>query len=167
MLAAWVAITVNFAIPRLMPGNAIDTMLTKFPTLDASSLKALEAEFGTRAHGSLLSQYVSYLGNLAHGNLGLSVQQYPAKVTTILAQTQPWTLILVGTATILSFALETLLGVVAAWPRRLAVRSSELDRPADGLGRSPDGPRPPTKGRSSSCPALRGRWMFRPVRIRR
>jgi peptide/nickel transport system permease protein len=115
VLAAWVAISVNFAIPRLMPGNAIDTMLTKFPTLDASSLKALEAEFGTHAHGSLLSQYFTYLGNLAHGNLGLSVQQYPAKVTTIIAQTLPWTLILVGTATILSFALGTLLGVVAAW----------------------------------------------------
>jgi peptide/nickel transport system permease protein len=115
VVAAWVAITVNFAIPRVMPGNAVDTMLAKFPTLDASSLRALEAEFGTHAHGSIVSQYFSYLGNLAHGNLGLSVGQYPSKVTTILAQTLPWTLILVGTATIISFLLGTLLGVIAAW----------------------------------------------------
>jgi peptide/nickel transport system permease protein len=112
-----VAVTVNFAIPRVMPGNAIDSLLTKFPTLDASSLHALQAEFGTNGHGSLFSQYFTYLGNLAHGNLGLSTSMYPAKVTTVLAQTLPWTLILVGTATVISFALGTLFGVLAAWRR--------------------------------------------------
>jgi peptide/nickel transport system permease protein len=117
VVAAWVAITVNFAIPRVMPGNAVDTMLAKFPQLDANSLKALEAEFGTHAHGSLLSQYFTYLGNLAHGDLGLSVNQYPAKVTTIIGQTLPWTVILVGTATIIAFVLGTLLGVLSAWRR--------------------------------------------------
>jgi peptide/nickel transport system permease protein len=115
--AAWFAITVNFAIPRVMPGNAVDTMLAKFPQLDANSLRALEAEFGAHSHGSIVSQYFSYLGQLAHGNLGLSVGQYPSTVTSILAQTLPWTLILVGTATMISFALGTLLGVVAAWRR--------------------------------------------------
>ena len=39
VVAAWVAITVNFAIPRVMPGNAVDTMLAKFPQLDANSLQ--------------------------------------------------------------------------------------------------------------------------------
>ena len=116
-IAAWVAITVNFAIPRVMPGNAIDAMLAKFPTLNANSLHALQAEFGTHTHGSLISQYVSYLGDLAHGNLGLSLSQYPAKVTTIIAQTLPWTLVLVGMATIISFALGTLLGILSAWRR--------------------------------------------------
>ena len=117
VVAAWVAITVNFAIPRVMPGNAVDAMLAKFPTLDPNSLHALQAEFGTHTHGSLISQYFSYLGDLAHGNLGLSVNQYPAKVTTIIAQTLPWTVILVGTATIISFALGTLLGILSAWRR--------------------------------------------------
>jgi peptide/nickel transport system permease protein len=117
LVAAWFAITVNFAIPRVMPGNAVDAMLAKFPQLDANSLHALEAEFGAHSHGSLISQYVHYLGQLAQGNLGLSVGQYPSTVTSILGQTLPWTLILVGTATILSFALGTLLGVVAAWRR--------------------------------------------------
>jgi peptide/nickel transport system permease protein len=117
VVAAWAAITVNFAIPRILPGNAVDSMLAKFPTLDASSLRALEAEFGTHSHGSIFSQYFTYLGNLAHGNLGLSVTLYPSKVTTVIAQTLPWTLILVGTATIISFALGTLLGIVAAWRR--------------------------------------------------
>jgi peptide/nickel transport system permease protein len=117
VVAAWAAITVNFAIPRVMPGNAVNTMLAKFPQLDAASLKALQAEFGTHTHGSLLSQYFAYLGNVLHGNLGLSINQYPSKVTTVLAQTLPWTVILVGTATIISFVLGTLLGIVAAWRR--------------------------------------------------
>jgi peptide/nickel transport system permease protein len=117
VVAVWVAITVNFAIPRVMPGNAVDTMLAKFPNLDASSLHALQAEFGTHTHGSLVTQYFAYLGDLAHGNLGISVNEYPAKVTTIIAQTLPWTLALVGTATIISFLLGTVLGVLAGWRR--------------------------------------------------
>jgi peptide/nickel transport system permease protein len=117
VVAIWVAVTVNFAIPRVMPGNAVNAMLAKYPNLDPNSLKALQAEFGTHTHGSLISQYFSYLGNLAHGNLGLSTNQYPAKVTTVIAQTLPWTVILVGTATIISFVLGTLLGIVTAWRR--------------------------------------------------
>jgi peptide/nickel transport system permease protein len=76
-----------------------------------------QAEFGTHTHGSLLSQYLSYLGELLHGNLGLSVTLYPAKVTTVIAQTLPWTVILVGTATVISFVVGTLLGIFAAWRR--------------------------------------------------
>ena len=117
VVAAWAAITVNFAIPRVMPGNAVDAMLAKFPQLTRPRCKALQAEFGAGTHGSLLSQYFTYLGNLRHGNLGLSTNQYPAKVTTILGQTLPWTLILVGTATVISFVLGTLLGILAAWRR--------------------------------------------------
>jgi peptide/nickel transport system permease protein len=117
VVAAWAAITVTFAIPRVMPGNAVDAMLAKFPQLDASSLHALQAEFGTHTHGSLISQYFTYLGDVAHGNLGLSVNLYPAKVTSIIAQSLPWTLILVGTATIIAFALGTLLGILTAWRR--------------------------------------------------
>ena len=73
LVAAWVAITVNFFIPRVMPGNAIDTMMSKFPMLPPSAQKALEAEFGVGHQGSLLHQYWTYLVDLLHGNLGLSV----------------------------------------------------------------------------------------------
>ncbi len=73
VVAAWAAITVNFLIPRVMPGNAVDSMLAKFPRLDASSLHALQAEFGAGTHGSMFTQYVDYIGDLLHGNLGLSI----------------------------------------------------------------------------------------------
>jgi peptide/nickel transport system permease protein len=117
VVAVWAAVTVNFAIPRIMPGNAVDTMLSKFPQLSASSLKALEAEFGAGPHGSLVSQYFQYWGQVLHFNLGVSLSEYPTKVSTIVGQTLPWTLILVGTATVLSFALGTSLGIAAAWRR--------------------------------------------------
>jgi peptide/nickel transport system permease protein len=117
VVAAWAAVTVNFFIPRAMPGNAVDTMMAKFPNLQAQARRALQAEFGVGHQGSLLHQYWVYLGNLAHLNLGTSVSLYPDKVTSVLASTVPWTLALVGTATIISFALGTLLGILAAWRR--------------------------------------------------
>jgi peptide/nickel transport system permease protein len=117
VVAIWAAVTVNFAIPRVMPGNAVDSMLGKFPQLSSSSLKALEAEFGARTHGSLISQYLQYWNDILHFNLGISVSQYPSSVSSIIAHTLPWTLILVGTATVLSFTIGTLLGIAAAWRR--------------------------------------------------
>jgi peptide/nickel transport system permease protein len=117
LVAAWVAVTVNFFIPRAMPGNAVDTMMSKFPQLQPGALKALEAEFGVGHQGSLSHQYWVYLVDLFHGNLGLSVNLYPSTVTSVLAQTIPWTLALVGTATLISFVLGTLLGILAAWRR--------------------------------------------------
>ena len=64
-----------------------------------------------------MHQYWVYLGDLLHGNLGLSVEPYPAKVVDVLGRHMPWTLTLVGTATVISFALGTLLGILAAWRR--------------------------------------------------
>ncbi|HTS72767.1 MAG TPA: ABC transporter permease [Gaiellaceae bacterium] len=123
VVAAWAAITVNFFIPRLMPGNAVQALLGKYPSLPPDAARTLSIEFGLGHQGSLLHQYSTYLGNIFHGNLGISVGEYPAKVTTILAQTVPWTLTLVGTATVISFVLGTLLGVLAAWRR-----SGKLDQ---------------------------------------
>jgi peptide/nickel transport system permease protein len=92
-------------------------MMSKFPQLPPSAQKALEAEFGVGHQGSLLHQYWTYLVDLVHGNLGLSVDLYPSSVSTVLGETVPWTLILVGVATLISFALGTLLGILAAWRR--------------------------------------------------
>jgi peptide/nickel transport system permease protein len=108
---------VNFFIPRAMPGNAIDTMMSQYPQLQPSALKALQAEFGVGHQGSTLHQYWVYIVDLFHGNLGLSVNLYPSTVASVLQQTVPWTLALVGTATVISFALGTLLGILAAWRR--------------------------------------------------
>lgn len=118
VVAAWVAVTLNFFVPRLMPGNAVQVMMSKFPRLQPSAYKALAAELGVGHDGSLWHQFWVYLGNISRFNFGTDLTEYPAKVSSLLASTLPWTLVLVGTATVISFTLGTLLGASAAWRHR-------------------------------------------------
>ena len=118
VVAVWTAVTVNFLIPRVMPGNAVDSVLSRFTNLTPQVVKALEIQFGVgKPKGGILSQYLDYWNNVIHFNLGISTSEYPIHVSSIIGQTLPWTLTLVGVATILSFVIGTLLGVIAAWRR--------------------------------------------------
>ena len=115
LVAAWVALTINFFLPRAMPGNAVEAIMSKFPNLQPSTYHALEAMLGVGHPGSLWHQYVAYLDDIVHFNFGTDVSQYPASVTSLLGQTIPWTLTLVGMATVIGFFLGTLLGIFAGW----------------------------------------------------
>ena len=114
-VAAWVALTANFFLPRAMPGNAVQSIMAKFPNLQPSAYHALEAMLGVGHPGSLWHQYLSYLGDVFTLHFGISVSQFPAQVSTLLGQTIPWTLTLVGTATVIAFFVGTGLGIVAGW----------------------------------------------------
>jgi peptide/nickel transport system permease protein len=114
-VAAWVALTANFFLPRAMPGNAVQSIMAKFPNLQPSAYHALEAMLGVGHPGSLWHQYFSYLGDVFTLHFGISVSQFPAQVSTLLGQTIPWTLTLVGTATVIAFFVGTGLGIVAGW----------------------------------------------------
>jgi peptide/nickel transport system permease protein len=115
VVAAWVALTVNFFIPRAIPGNAVEAIMAKFPNLQPSAAKAIQAMLGVDNAGSLMHQYGAYLDDVAHFNFGTDVSQYPASVSTLLGQTVPWTLTLVGTATVIAFVVGTGLGILAGW----------------------------------------------------
>jgi peptide/nickel transport system permease protein len=115
VVAAWVALTVNFFLPRAVPGNAVEAIMSKFPSLQPSAYRALEAMLGVGHAGSIWHQYVSYIDDIVHLNFGISSSEYPAHVSTLLAQTIPWTLALVGTATVIAFFLGTVLGILAGW----------------------------------------------------
>jgi peptide/nickel transport system permease protein len=115
VVAAWVALTLNFFIPRAMPGNAVQAIMSKFPNLQPSAYRALEAMLGVGHLGSLWNQYWVYLDSVFHLNFGTDVMEYPAQVSTLLGQTIPWTLTLVGTATVIAFFVGTGLGIVAGW----------------------------------------------------
>lgn len=118
VVTAWIALTINFLIPRLMPGNPVEILLARIKQQETpQAVHALEVAFGVNTQESLLSQYVTYLGQLVHGNLGLSVTYFPSSVSSVIREALPWTLVLLGTATIISFALGTLLGMLAAWRR--------------------------------------------------
>jgi peptide/nickel transport system permease protein len=127
-VAIWAAVTLNFLIPRVMPGNAVDAILGKFQNLTPAVVKSLEVQFGIGHKGTIISQYFQYWNNVLHFNLGISTSEYPTHVSTIIGQTLPWTLALVGVATVLSFTIGTLLGVFAAWRR-----GGSLDRALPAL----------------------------------
>ncbi len=129
VVAAWAAITLNFFIPRAIPGNVVEAIMSKFPgTLQPSAQKAIEAMLGVGHPGSLLSQYGHYLVDVAHFNFGTSLANYPAKVSTLVGAAIPWTLTLVGTATVIAFLVGTALGIVAGWRH-----GGSLDRVLPGL----------------------------------
>jgi peptide/nickel transport system permease protein len=117
-LTAWVAITVNFLLPRLMPGNPIQDLIGKLQgQVTANEIRAIRLSFGDIGSKSgLPSQYVTYLGQLFHGNLGVSIT-LGEPVRTILAQSVPWTVGLIGISTILSFAIGTFMGAMLGWTR--------------------------------------------------
>jgi peptide/nickel transport system permease protein len=109
------ALTVNFVIPRVMPGNEATAVLSTFRGVNPAALHALEIEFGVNVHQGLISSYFQYLGNTLTGQFGVDAQGVP--VMSEITSKLPWTLGLVGVATVLAFVIGTLVGVLSAWRR--------------------------------------------------
>lgn len=113
----WVGVTMNFFIPRMIPGNPADAYIARMRgEISPLMLRALEAEFGI-SHAPLWQQYLVYLGHLLHGNWGISSLYYPESVLTVIGQALPWTLGLLGIMTLCSFVVGTVLGILNAWKR--------------------------------------------------
>ncbi|WP_324717416.1 ABC transporter permease [Carboxydochorda subterranea] len=113
---AWAALTINFVLPRMMPGNPAQVMIAKFQgRLSPRALEALELAFGLNVRQSLVAQYVEYWKQIFRGDLGVSLTYYPTPVAEVLAQALPWTLGLVGVSTLLAFGAGTLIGIHSAW----------------------------------------------------
>ncbi|MGX7673076.1 ABC transporter permease [Plantactinospora sp. DSM 117369] len=119
LVAVWAAVTLNFLIPRLIKGNPVDAVLAKTQNMTPMSpeaRRALELQFGV-SDDPLWQQYLGYLGNLLRGEFGLSVAYYPTPVSQVLSQSLPWTVVMVGIATVLSVLLGITLGTLAGWRR--------------------------------------------------
>jgi peptide/nickel transport system permease protein len=119
ILTAIVAVTVDFLIPRLIPGNPVNAVLagSQGQNVTPATVRALELQFGSRTSEGEWGQYVTYWTNVLHGNLGSSSSNGFESVTSVIRAALPWTLGLVGTATVLSFILGTLIGALVAWRR--------------------------------------------------
>jgi peptide/nickel transport system permease protein len=118
VVTLWAAITANFVIPRLMPGNPALAMMSRYRGhINPQALHALEIAFGVKAHQSLVSEYFGYLGNVFRGRFGVSLTFFPDPVMHDILQALPWTLALVGVTTVLAFILGTFIGLVGAWRR--------------------------------------------------
>jgi peptide/nickel transport system permease protein len=118
VFTAWAAITINFFIPRMIPGDPVSALLARFQgQMNTDAIQSLYVLFGIDKDQSLFSQYIDYWKQLAHGDLGLSFTAFPSPVSEVIVQSLPWTLALVGITTILSFFIGTGLGVLAGWRR--------------------------------------------------
>ncbi len=118
-LAAWVAITVSFLLPRVVPGNPVAGAVARASqsgNCNEQCVIAIEEQLGFNVHTSLWDQYVQYLGNLAHGDLGHSWSEN-APVSSLIVSYLPWTLALLGIATTVAFFAGTTVGTLIAWRR--------------------------------------------------
>jgi peptide/nickel transport system permease protein len=117
LLALYAAITLNFLLPRLMPGSPLDGLILRYGDAirnNPDMLKQLEASLGSE--DPIWIAYPKYLANIFTGNFGISTaNQVP--VTEVIRNTLPWSIFLVGIGFLLSFAIGTFLGMVAAWRR--------------------------------------------------
>ena len=75
LVAAWVALTINFFIPRAMPVTAVQAIMAKFPNLTPSAYHALEAMLGVGHPGSVSHQYWAYLVHVTQLHFGTCVSQ--------------------------------------------------------------------------------------------
>ncbi len=119
LLTAWAALTLNFFLPRLMPGSPTDAAIAKLSQngpVSAATVKAIQAQLGVPT-GNMFSQYGAYLRSIASFNFGLSYTFFPQTVSSLIMNALPWTLMMVGMVTILAFVFGTLIGSWAAWRR--------------------------------------------------
>jgi peptide/nickel transport system permease protein len=120
VFAIWVALTVNFLLPRLMPGSPIAGLLQHLnPSQLAANpgiVQTYEALLGG-GHHSIWQDYVTYLHRIVHFDFGLSTSNYPTPVSDVVGRTLPYSIFLVGVAFLLSFVVGTAIGMVAAWRR--------------------------------------------------
>ncbi|WP_326566451.1 ABC transporter permease [Amycolatopsis rhabdoformis] len=118
VFTAWAAVTINFFIPRLIPGDPVQSLITKNQgQLSADAIQSLYVLFGLDKNESLITQYFHYWGQLFRGDLGLSFTFFPSPVSQVIGDSLPWTIILVGFTTVVGFLIGTGLGVVAGWRR--------------------------------------------------
>ena len=118
--AVWVALTLNFLLPRLMPGDPIGGVLQRLSPAQIQAnpgiIQTYQALLGG-GKGSIWHDYVVYLHRLAHLDFGVSTSNYPAPVSEVIGRTLPYSIFLVGVAFLLAFVLGTAIGMIAAWRR--------------------------------------------------
>lgn len=113
LITIFIVILMNFFLFRIMPGDPI-RVLIRNPKISADALERVREQFGLNE--SRLVQFWIYLRDLFSGNLGTSFN-YRQPVLDVIMERVPATLMLVGTATILSIIIGVLLGVILAWKR--------------------------------------------------
>ncbi len=128
LLTVFIAISANFFIPRLIPGDPISALLAQMAqhgeivSGGTEIIEAYKEQFGL--NGSWLEQYVRYLWSLLRGDLGPSIMAFPTTVQELLVTAIPWTMGLLLVATVISWLLGNLLGAIVGWRRESKTNST-------------------------------------------
>lgn len=122
LLVIFLAVSINFALPRLMPGDPIEAQLNQLMASGggqmgdvAAMVDAYRARFGLDQ--PVWMQYIAYWQSVFRFDFGFSLANYPERVGHAIAASLPWTLGLLGFCTLVSFVIGTWLGGAIAWPR--------------------------------------------------
>ncbi|MGL5007054.1 MAG: ABC transporter permease [Plesiomonas sp.] len=117
LVAFMVAATINFALPRAMPGDPVTMMFASATAqVTPEKIEALKKMFGF-VDAPMWQQYLTYIKSIFSGQLGISTQFFPATVNDVLSSAFGWSLFLAGTAIIVAFAIGSVMGIFAAWFR--------------------------------------------------
>lgn len=121
LITLWAAITLNFLLPRLAPGDPARIIVSKMSRNGNPSpeqIRAIETLFGGggAAEDGMWTQYVHYLKQIFTWDLGVSSTTF-APVTELIGGALPWTIGLVGLATIIAFIIGIGLGALIGWRR--------------------------------------------------
>ena len=121
LLIVFIAVSINFIIPRLLPGDPVQTALARLQTsggAQSMDIQAVSAAYRARygLDAPIWQQYINYWIDLFRRDLGVSFANFPEKVTTMLGNALPWSVGLLATATLLAFVTGSLLGAKLAWP---------------------------------------------------
>jgi len=115
LLTFFVSISLNFFLPRLMPGDPATIMFGRFQgRLPPQTLQAMKIAFGF-VEGSLWNQYVTYLSHALRFDFGISIYRFPAPVSMVISTGLAWTLLMNSVVLVVAFSLGTLLGILASW----------------------------------------------------
>jgi peptide/nickel transport system permease protein len=117
LVAAIAAVTLDFFIPRMVPGDPVLTALAQMKSAPPQAIHALELQYGVGTGQGLWGQYLHFWNMILHGDLGFSTSQGNVPVSHVIGEHFYWTVVLVGLATVISFVIGTAIGTLAAWKR--------------------------------------------------
>lgn len=120
ILAFLGAVIINFFLPRMMPGDPIQSFLGRLAQtggqITPEMIASLEALYGYSANAPLFEQFTSYLFSILAGDWGTSTRFFQP-VMDVLSRGMLWTLLLVGSYILVSYTITTLTGIYVAWKR--------------------------------------------------
>ncbi|MFE1350161.1 ABC transporter permease, partial [Streptomyces sp. NPDC058757] len=94
LLAFWASVTLNFLLPRFMPGDPVSRMFAQAQgTMRPEQIAQLQKLFGLDER-PLWRQYADYLHQVATGDLGISISRFPTPVSEVIGSQIGWTLLL-------------------------------------------------------------------------